>query len=200
MAGIEGNRDKELNMFIQTEKTPNPETMKFYPGNDVSPLFPVEINSKEVAPVSPLAERLFLAGEVNGVFLGADFISITKSPAAVWEELVPDILSAILEHYISGDPVVNETAMNRQERDASSGGTGEIGDRVKDLLETHIKPVVSRDGGDIQFHGFEDGIVYLKLRGACAGCPGAAVTLKMGVERLLRDRIPEVREVRAVNI
>ncbi len=183
-------------MFIETEDTPNPETIKFYPGSEVAPSMLCDFGTAEEAACSPLASRIFAETEVRRVFLGRDFISVTKNSDANWESLRPKIFLAILEHYTSGEPVIRPgqkpETVNRDEN------LDEVSLKVIDLLEAYIRPVVAMDGGDIEFSGYKDGVVFLKMRGACAGCPGATATLKMGVERLLREQIPEVTEVQAV--
>ncbi|MEL6288126.1 MAG: NifU family protein [Pseudomonadota bacterium] len=186
-------------MFIQTEATPNPATLKFIPGRAVLDDGTRDYRAADEASAdSPLAGRLFGIDGVQGVFLGQDFISVTKGPQE-WQHLKPAILGVIMEHYMSGAPVVNATAT------ASAGSEGhfdpadaDIVSTIKELLDTRVRPAVAQDGGDIAFHGFEDGIVYLHMRGACAGCPSSTATLKGGIENLLRHFIPEVSEVRPV--
>jgi Fe-S cluster biogenesis protein NfuA len=185
-------------LFIQTEQTPNPETVKFYPGSEVSPSCPLDFTSSEEASASPLAQRLYSIEGGKGVFLGADFISVTKSPAADWEVLKPKVLSGLVEHYASGIPVISEPA-NKNEQESSNENDNETVRLINELLDNHVRPLVAQDGGDIQFCDFKDGVVYLKMRGACAGCPSATMTLKMGVERLLCHHVPKVREVRPVH-
>lgn len=194
-------------MFIQTEATPNPATLKFIPGKPVLDGPPRDYRGIEEASESPLALRLFAVAGVNGVFLGSDFITITRAAGAPadtsgWPQLKPAILGAIMEHYQSGDPVLLEAG----EGDISKAGAGEFfapGDEpivatIKELLESRVRPAVAQDGGDITFQGFRDGIVYLKMKGSCAGCPSSAATLKNGIENLLRHFVPEVLEVRPV--
>lgn len=184
-------------MFIQTETTPNPATLKFLPGEPVLDSGTQDYRSADTArEESPLAARLFEIEGVEGVFLGSDFVSITKS-GGDWQILKPTILGAIMEHYSSGDPAVNEgvggaTEEKYDEADAHIVAT------IKDLLETRVRPAVAQDGGDITFHSFEQGIVYLEMRGACSGCPSSTATLKNGIENLLRHFVPEVQEVRPV--
>jgi Fe-S cluster biogenesis protein NfuA len=185
-------------MFIQTEPTPNPSTLKFIPGKPVLGDGTVDFRAPEEAVSSPLAQRLFAIDGVNGVFLGSDFISVTKGEAE-WQHLKPAILGAIMEHYMSGAPVV----------DVGSGsddhGAGDYDPKdeetvktIKELLETRVRPAVANDGGDIVFHGFRDGVVYLHMRGACSGCPSSTATLRGGIERLLQHFCPDVQEVRPI--
>jgi Fe-S cluster biogenesis protein NfuA len=186
-------------MFIQTEATPNPATLKFIPGSAVLPTGAREFRDPATAEqASPLAARLFAVEGVTGVFLGSDFISVTKS-SGEWQHLKPALLGAIMEHYLSGAPAVTDLP----EGDGHSAGkeTGEdseIVQTIKELLDSRVRPAVAQDGGDIVFHGYEDGVVFLHMRGACAGCPSSTATLRHGIENLLRHFIPEVQEVRAV--
>ena len=185
-------------MFIQTESTPNPATLKFLPGQTVLDLGTADFPNQEAAAKSPLARRIFATGGVTGVFFGTDFVTVTKAEAMDWQHIKPAILGAIMEHYQSGAAVIEGDG-------AASGGhaehTGEDGDivrQIKELLDTRVRPAVAQDGGDITFHGFDRGVVYLHMQGACAGCPSSTLTLKMGIENLLRHYIPEVLEVRPV--
>lgn len=183
-------------MFIQFENTPNPEVLKFLPGQPVWQGAPLEFEAAEPAQNSPLAQRIFASAPVQSVFLGADFLSVTKSPDQDWVQVKPLILNAIMEHFQSGDAVV----LDDQERHLSA--VDETDDpviaQIRELLDTRVRPAVAQDGGDIVFHGFDKGIVYLYMKGACAGCPSATMTLKMGIENLLRHYIPDVIEVRPV--
>jgi Fe-S cluster biogenesis protein NfuA len=183
-------------MFIQTEQTPNPATLKFLPGLTVMGAGTVDFRGADEAGRSPLAQRLFAIEGVSGVFLGADFISVTKVDDQEWYLLKPAILGVIMEHFTAGRPVVLDEAVG----DAAASGEedGEIVGQIKDLLDTRVRPAVAMDGGDIIFHGFENGVVYLHMQGACSGCPSSTATLKMGIENMLRHYIPEVMEVRAV--
>lgn len=185
-------------MFIQTEQTPNPATLKFIPGKPVATGDSVDFRSPDdAAGKSPLAERLFRIDDVSGVFLGPDFISVTKKGSAEWYLLKPAILGIIMEHFTAGQPVLTEGAhIDVAEEDG--GEENEIVSQIKELLETRVRPAVAQDGGDIVFQGFQDGVVYLHMRGACAGCPSSTATLKMGIENMLRHYIPQVVEVRAV--
>ena len=183
-------------MFIQTEATPNPATLKFLPGRDVMTTGTVSFPNAEAAARSPLAARLFAVDGVTGVFFGADFITVTKGDVH-WDGLKPGILGAIVEHYASGDPILTEATV-KAESAAASGPDSEVVEQIKELLETRVRPAVAQDGGDITFHDFDDGVVYLHMQGACAGCPSSTATLKSGIENMLRHYIPEVTEVRAV--
>ena len=187
-------------MFIQTEATPNPATLKFIPGKSVLGDGTVDYRDPSEAAASPLARRLFAVDGVKGVFLGSDFISVTKADAGAWQHLKPAILGAIMDHYMSGAPVVDGG-----EAGDSDVGLGDYDPKdeetvktIKELLETRVRPAVANDGGDIVFHGFRDGIVSLHMRGACSGCPSSTATLRGGIERLLQHFCPEVEEVRAV--
>jgi len=183
-------------MFIQTESTPNPATLKFLPGQTVLDAGTADFPTNETAGDSPLATRIFAVSGVAGVFFGTDFVTVTKDEAVAWDHIKPAILGAIMEHYQSGQPVMTgETASGHAAHD---GPDGEIVGQIKELLDTRVRPAVAQDGGDITFHGFERGIVYLHMQGACAGCPSSTLTLKMGIENLLRHYIPEVLEVRPV--
>lgn len=185
-------------MFIQTEVTPNPATLKFIPGKQVLSSGTVDYRAAGDAESSPLAVRLFEIDGVTGVFLGSDFISVTKGDGE-WQHLKPAILGAIMEHYLSGIPVIegDESAGDSAGEDFEEADAATV-DTIKELLETRVRPAVAQDGGDITFHGYRDGIVYLQMRGACAGCPSSTATLQHGIENLLRHFIPEVQEVRPV--
>ena len=185
-------------MFIQTEDTPNPETLKFMPGENVLSTGTFDFSNKESSKISPLASRLFNVDGVSRVFLGLDFISVTKDSSLDWNALKPSILTAIMEHYSSGFSVLNEDALNKSElNDVEDTETVK---QIKDLLETRVRPAVAMDGGDITFCSFEEGVVTLQMKGACAGCPSSTATLKMGIENMLRHYIPEVTEVRAAEL
>jgi Fe-S cluster biogenesis protein NfuA len=184
-------------MFIQTEATPNPATLKFIPGKDVLADGTADFRSKADAAASPLATRLFAIEGVDGVFLGSDFISVTKG-AIEWQHLKPMVLGAIMEHYMSGAPV-------RDEEDSNDGAAGSYDAEdeatvatIKELLETRVRPAVAQDGGDITFSGFRKGVVYLHMRGACSGCPSSTATLRHGIENLLKHFCPEVQSVEPV--
>jgi Fe-S cluster biogenesis protein NfuA len=184
-------------MFIQTESTPNPATLKFLPGQTVLEMGTADFPSRDAAEKSPLARRIFAAGDVAGVFFGNDFVTVTKVDSADWDHIKPAILGAIMEHYQSGAAVIEgeQAASGHAEH---TGADGDIVAQIKELLDTRVRPAVAQDGGDITFHGFDRGVVYLHMQGACAGCPSSTLTLKMGIENLLRNYIPEVLEVRPV--
>jgi len=183
-------------MFIQTEQTPNPATLKFLPGRDVLGRGTADFPTRADAAASPLAQRLFEIDGVEGVFLGADFVTITKAGDKEWFLLKPSILGVIMEHFTANRPVLLEDAGDGHA--ASSGDDDEIVSQIKELLDTRVRPAVAQDGGDITFHGFEEGVVYLAMKGACSGCPSSTATLKAGIENMLRHYIPEVVEVRAI--
>jgi len=190
-------------MFIQTEATPNPAVLKFLPGRIVLEGEAAEFRApEEAAKGSPLAAKLFAVPGVCGVFFGYDFIAVSKEDSAAWEHLKPAVLGLIMDYLLSGAPLVTEAAPQA----AALAGKKEFYDAadeslvatIKALLEERVRPVVAHDGGDIRFHGFENGIVYLHMRGACAGCPSSTATLKQGIENLLRHFVPEVAGVEAV--
>ena len=187
-------------MFIQTEETPNPSTLKFLPGRDVMGAAPpADFPNAESAKASPLAESLFKIPQVSSVFLGSNFITITKSEDD-WLQLKPIILTALMDFFLTGLPVINQTPAPQDVSESADGeeGDSEIVSTIKQLLDTRVRPAVAQDGGDIVFHGYEDGVVSLTMRGACAGCPSSTATLKHGIENLLKHFIPEINEVRAV--
>jgi Fe-S cluster biogenesis protein NfuA len=198
-AGLEPATPEKA-MFIQTEATPNPTTLKFIPGRPVLDGGTMEFTSREAALRSPLAEKLFAVPGVTSVFYGSDFVTVTKADGE-WQHLKPAILGAIMEHYMSGAPLLAD----------GSAGSDEIADEedefyndedaetvatIKDLIETRVRPAVANDGGDITFRGFKDGIVYLNMKGACSGCPSSTATLQHGIQNLLRHFVPDVVEVR----
>ncbi len=182
-------------MFIQTEATPNPVTLKFIPGRTVLSHGTADFRDKTEATQSPLAQRLFDIDGVKGVFLGSDFISVTKSDAE-WQHIKPMILGAIMEHYLSGAGDANASNANDEGEENFDPADAETVTTIKELLETRVRPAVAQDGGDITFAGFRDGIVYLRMRGACSGCPSSTATLRHGIENLLRHFCPDVLEVR----
>ena len=182
-------------MFIQTESTPNPATLKFLPGQAVLDMGTADFPSVETAGKSPLASRLFGVKGVTGVFFGTDFVTVTKAEDVDWQHIKPALLGAIMEHYQSGAAVMEGEQVAHT---AHEGPDGDIVRQIKELLDTRVRPAVAQDGGDITFHGFDRGVVYLHMKGACAGCPSSTLTLKMGIENLLRHYIPEVFEVRPV--
>ncbi|MCZ0813875.1 MAG: NifU family protein [Pseudomonadota bacterium] len=187
-------------MFIQTESTPNPATLKFLPGQTVLEAGTADFASAEATDNSPLAKRIFGVQGVTGVFFGNDFVTVTKSEGAEWDHMKPAILGAIMEHFQSGTPVMTGDADASSGHADHEGEDSEIVGQIKELLDTRVRPAVAQDGGDITFHGFERGVVYLHMQGACAGCPSSTITLKMGIENLLRHYIPEVTEVRPVGV
>ena len=186
-------------MFIQTEATPNPATMKFLPGRVVLENETQDFRSIEEASVSPLAQKLFNVPGVAGVFFGHDFISITKADAE-WQHMKPAVLGAIMEHFMSNAPIMlnNGHESNDEEAEFYDEADSESVKTIKELIETRVRPAVSQDGGDITFKGFKNGIVYLSMRGACAGCPSSTATLQYGIQNLLRHFLPEVQEVRPI--
>ena len=185
-------------MFIQTEATPNPETLKFIPGQTVLPEGTLDIRDTEKAAASPLAARLFQIDGVSGVFFASDFIAVTKETGE-WQHLKPAILGVIMEHYISGQPILERDGPEiADDEEFFDEADVEVVDTIKELLDTRVRPAVAQDGGDITFQGYKEGIVFLHMRGACAGCPSSTATLKHGIENLLRHFIPEVVEVRPV--
>ncbi|MDQ0325280.1 Fe-S cluster biogenesis protein NfuA [Rhodopseudomonas julia] len=184
-------------MFIQTEETPNPATLKFLPGRDVLQADTRDFRSPEEAASSPLAERIFAVDGVTGVFLGQDFITVTKDTAE-WQHMKPAVLGAIMEHYLSGEPVLADAHEEEDGDEFFDNADSETVGMIKELIETRVRPAVANDGGDITFKGFKNGIVFLNMRGACAGCPSSTATLKHGIENLLRHFVPDVQEVRPV--
>lgn len=180
-------------MFIQTEETPNPATLKFLPGRLLMPEGTADFNSREKASESPLAQKLFTIQGVKGVFFGADFITISKEDTAEWPILKPSILGMIMEHFVTHQPLFYE----KENAKHASGEDDPIVAQIKELLDTRIRPAVAMDGGDIVFDRFEEGVLHVRMQGACSGCPSSSVTLKNGIENMLRHYVPEVLEVRA---
>ncbi|MBT2133269.1 NifU family protein [Croceibacterium sp. LX-88] len=190
-------------MFIETETTPNPATLKFLPGQRVMPSGTRDFASPEDAEASPLAQALFDTGEVTGVFFGQDFVSVTAAPGADWSALKSQVVAVLLDHFVSQAPLfaggdagaiavpADEDVMEDDPADA------DIIDQIKELIETRVRPAVANDGGDIRYRGFRDGVVFLTMQGACSGCPSSTATLKNGIEGLLKHYVPEVTEVRA---
>ena len=184
-------------MFIQTEETPNPATLKFLPGRTVMVSGTAEFKSEEEAAAgSPLAAALFEVDGVTTVFLAGDFISVSKRDDKEWYLMKPAVLGVIMEHFVAGKPIMLDGTAEVDEAEVRPEDE-EVVSQIKELLDTRVRPAVSMDGGDIVFHGYEDGVVTLTMQGACAGCPSSTATLKMGIENMLRHYIPEVREVRA---
>ncbi len=184
-------------MFIQTESTPNPATLKFLPGCTVLQKGTADFPSVKNSEKSPLAQRIFGVEGVTGVFFGSDFITVTKADGIDWEHVKPAILGVIMEHFQSNTPIMLEENISPSHAE-HDGPDSAIVEQIKELLDTRVRPAVAQDGGDITFHGYEDGIVYLHMQGACAGCPSSTMTLKMGIENLLKHFIPEVQEVRPI--
>ena len=185
-------------MHIQTQTTPNPATLMFRPGRTVSPDATYDFDNPEAAAASPLAHALFGLGDVTGVFFGEDFVSVTKDPAgADWAALKVDVMQLLADHFASGAPLLTGEADDTPAIEENAEDA-DIRNQITELLDDRVRPAVAGDGGDIVFHGFKDGIVYLKMQGACAGCPSSTMTLKNGIENLLRYYVPEVEEVRAV--
>lgn len=184
-------------MFIETERTPNPATLMFRPGQMVTDGASADFNSPEAAEASPLAQALFALGDVSGVYFGEDFISVTKAEASAdWADLKPQVLGILVDHFSSGAPLFVQAAAAPVVDDDPADK--DITTQIQMLLETRIRPQVAADGGDIVYRGFKQGTVYLEMQGACAGCPSSTYTLKMGIESLLKYYVPEVTEVRAV--
>ena len=192
-----------LTMFIETETTPNPATLKFLPGQEVMPAGTREFTSPEAAAASPLAEALFDLGEVTGVFFGRDFVSVTAAPGVSWGVLKPQVVAMLLDHFVSGAPLFAAASAGGI---AVPGESEDFGDdpadadivaQIRELIETRVRPAVANDGGDIIYRGFREGVVYLAMQGACSGCPSSTATLKNGIETLLKHYVPEVSEVRA---
>ena len=191
-------------MFIETQTTPNPSTLKFLPDREVMAGGTRDFASPEEAEASPLAQAIFDSGEVTGVFFGSDFISVTAAPGADWAQLKGQVVSIILDHFVSGAPLFAPgTAAGIAVPPEDDGDVGDdpadadIVAQIKDLIETRVRPAVAGDGGDIRYRGFREGVVFLTMQGACAGCPSSTATLKHGIEGLLKHYVPEVVEVRA---
>lgn len=184
-------------MFIQTEQTPNPATLKFLPGRAVMGEGTANFPTPEGAERSPLAQRLFQVDGVSGLFFGSDFITVTKAEDKEWGLMKPAILGVIMEHFVAGKPVMLAGAAPASAAEGDEEDD-EIVAQIKDLLDTRVRPAVAQDGGDIIFRGFEDGVVYLHMQGSCSGCPSSTATLKMGIENMLRHYVPEVVAVEAV--
>jgi Fe-S cluster biogenesis protein NfuA len=184
-------------MFIQTEPTPNPATLKFLPGRPVLESGTLDIRTPEAAAQSPLAQKLFDLPNVGGVFYGADFISVTKT-GGDWQQIKPAVLGAIMEHYMSGAPLLADEGQAAASDEFFDSKDEETVELIKDLLETRVRPAVAGDGGDITFKGYKEGVVYLHMQGACSGCPSSTLTLRHGIQNLLRHFVPEVTEVRPV--
>jgi Fe-S cluster biogenesis protein NfuA len=191
------------NMLIQTETTPNPATLKFLPGQTVMEAGTRDFAAPEEAESSPLASALFSLGDVTGVFFGRDFISVTAAPGVEWPQLKPQVLGILLDHFSSGSPLFNAGSAAGISIDAppemeENPEDAEIVEQIRELIETRVRPAVAQDGGDIVYRGYKGGTVYLAMQGACAGCPSSTMTLKQGIEGLLRHYVPEVEAVEAV--
>ena len=191
-------------MFIETETTPNPATLKFLPGQRVMPAGTRDFATPEEAEASPLAEALFGTGEVTGVFFGADFVSVTAAPGVNWGVLKPQVVAVLLDHFVSQAPLFSgrdasgfSVPAEDDELIDEDPADAEIIDQIKELIETRVRPAVANDGGDIRYRGYRDGVVYLAMQGAWSGCPSSTATLKNGIEGLLKHYVPEVHEVRA---
>lgn len=195
-------------MFIETETTPNPATLKFLPGEQVMAAGTREFTTEEDAAASPLAEALFSLGDVTGVFFGRDFVSVTAGEGVQWSGLKPQVVAMLLDHFVSGAPLfaggsaagIAVPPAGDDGADATLGhdpADADIVDQIKELIETRVRPAVANDGGDIVYRGFREGVVYLTMQGACSGCPSSSATLKQGIEGLLKHYVPEVVEVRA---
>lgn len=191
-------------MFIETETTPNPATLKFLPGQEVMPAGTRDFRDEEDAAASPLAEVLFSLGDVTGVFFGRDFVSVTGGPGVDWSALKPQVVAILLDHFVSQAPLFHAPSASGiavpADDDADFGddpADADVVAQIKELLETRIRPAVANDGGDIAYRGFRDGVVHLTMQGACSGCPSSTATLKQGIEGLLKHYVPEVTEVRA---
>ncbi|WP_225009104.1 MULTISPECIES: NifU family protein [Novosphingobium] len=190
-------------MFIETETTPNPSTLKFLPGEQVMAAGTREFTSPEQAEASPLAQALFDLGDVTGVFFGRDFVSVTIAPGAQWSDVKPQVLSLLLDHFVAQAPLfvggsADGIAVPGEDEDfGDDPADADIVAQIKDLIETRVRPAVANDGGDIIYRGFRDGVVTLQMQGACSGCPSSTATLKNGIESLLKHYVPEVSEVRA---
>ena len=190
-------------MFIQTEDTPNPAALKFLPGRAVLFSGVADFPNRTAAEASPLGRLLFEIDGVEGVFLGSDFVTVTKSADKNWQVLKPMVLGALMDHFTSGAPIMDTNAgvaaaTDEEEEFSDEGVDGEVISQIKELIETRVRPSVAQDGGDIVYRGFKAGTVYLTLRGSCAGCPSSTATLKMGIENMLKHYVPEVQNVQAM--
>ena len=186
-------------MFIQTEQTPNPQTLKFLPGKVVMDDGTAFFQNIEESSNSPFAKRLFDVDGVEGVFFGSDFITITKTQSIDWQVMKPLILGSIMDHYNSGDETISKDEKNDNKSLKSDDKDDDVVKQIKELLDTRVRPAVAMDGGDIVYDSFKDGIVYLHMQGACSGCPSSTATLKMGIENMLKHYVPEVQEVRPID-
>ena len=187
-------------MFIQTEQTPNPQTLKFLPGRVVMNEGTAFYKNNDEVSDSPFAKRLFAVDGVNGVFFGSDFITITKSDKLDWQVMKPILLGAIMDHFNSDEDTIVIDKINQKFKAEENTNDSDVVKQIKELLDTRVRPAVAMDGGDIVYDSFEDGIVYLQMQGACSGCPSSTATLKMGIENMLKHYVPEVIEVRPVDV
>lgn len=190
-------------MLIETENTPNPATVKFLPGRIVMDAGTRDFANEEEAEASPLAEALFTLGDVTGVFFGSDFVSVTIAPGAEWSDVRPDVVAILLDHFSAEMPLFRAgsaagISVPLESDFVDDPADAEIVEQIKELIETRVRPAVANDGGDIIYQGFDKGKVYLRMQGACSGCPSSSATLKQGIESLLKHYVPEVTEVRAV--
>jgi len=198
-----GTKRHIRSMLIQTETTPNPSTLKFLPGGKIMEQGTRDFATPEEAEVSPLAEAIFSTGEVEGVFFGRDFVSVTAAPGVEWRALKPQVLEVLLDHFASGAPLFRAGSAAGIEIAPDAGldddpADAEIVAQIRELIETRVRPAVAQDGGDIVYRGFKEGTVYLALQGACSGCPSSTMTLKHGIESLLKHYVPEVESVEAI--
>ena len=190
-------------MFIETETTPNPATLKFLPGQEIMPAGTRDFRDEEEAAVSPLASALFDLGDVTGVFFGRDFVSVTAAPGVEWAGLKPQVVAILLDHFVTQTPLFHAPSASgiavpgEDEDFGDDPADADIVAQIRELIETRVRPAVANDGGDIIYRGFREGVVYLTMQGACAGCPSSTATLKNGIETLLKHYVPEVNEVRA---
>lgn len=190
-------------MFIETETTPNPATLKFLPGRQVMASGTREFTDPDAAEISPLASALFSLGDVTGVFFGGDFVSVSAAPGTDWSQLKPQVVAVLLDHFVSEAPLFtggDAAAITVPDEAAEIGddpADADVVAQIRELIETRVRPAVAGDGGDIVYRGFREGVVYLTMQGACAGCPSSSATLKQGIEGLLKHYVPEVTEVRA---
>lgn len=189
-------------MFIETETTPNPATLKFLPGQEVMPAGTREFLNEDDAAASPLASTLFDLGDVTGVFYGRDFISVTAAPGVDWSALKPQVVGLLLDHFVTGTPLFAAASADfsvpaENEDFGDDPADADVVAQIRELIETRVRPAVANDGGDIVYRGFREGVVFLTMQGACAGCPSSTATLKNGIESLLKHYVPEVTEVRA---
>ena len=190
-------------MFIETETTPNPATLKFLPGQEIMPAGTRDFRDEEEAGASPLASALFDLGDVTGVFFGRDFVSVTAAPGVEWAGLKPQVVAILLDHFVTQAPLFHAPSASgiavpgEDEDFGDDPADADIVAQIRELIETRVRPAVANDGGDIIYRGFREGVVYLTMQGACAGCPSSTATLKNGIETLLKHYVPEVNEVRA---